>query len=489
MADYTPDQIDERIKADPEMQHLAQNDETEFLARHKQIYREFGFQPNGQPLRTAQKAIKGISKATGIPEGAVQFGASAVLPTVGTIAGMAAGAPGGPVGATIGASGGSILGEAANSLLGITDPMDKTDMAVAAGAPLIGPALSKAGPAAIAVGKRVLPGVGAGLNELAGEVLQKKLQTMRVRKEDVDAARAAMGTVPDFKMHAPNTKAIFNEESAKVAQQALMGVPDSDKYLGALNKVIASSGIGGKDKVNFKDLMTLEEGFNRIKGGKPDEIWAAASGKIIDDIEKAALDPALTPATAAKAQQGLQSFKSFIAINRKHQADETLVNMFTPGKGVLKPSSGNPDLVAFDQKAFKLKLDNDETLKKAFTKDELNSVKDAVANIGYIGKIPNTANTPMGLGSRYGGGGLAGLMVGGPMGALAGAGIEELLRSAISSETGRRVVKSLAKEGRGRISALELQSVLGQVLAGATAGSVAGMKSSPDSTLPFANEQ
>ena len=487
MADYTPDQIDERIKADPEMQHLAQNDETEFLARHKQIYREFGFQPNGQPLRTAQKAIKGISKATGIPEGAVQFGASAVLPTVGTIAGMAVGSPGGPVGAAIGASGGSVLGEAANSLLGITDPMSGSDLALSAGAPLLGPAVSKAGPAAIAVGKRILPGVGAGLNELAGEVLQKKLQTMRVRKEDVDAARAAMSTVPDFKMHAPATKAIFNEESAKAAQQALAGVPDSDKYLGALNHVLESNPDLQK-KISFKTMMTLEEGFNNIKDSKPGEIWAAASGKIIDDIEKAALDPALTPATAAKAQQGLQSFKSFIAINRKHQADETLVNMFTPGKGVLKPSAGNPDLVAFDQKAFKLKLDNDPTLNKAFTKDELASVKDAVANLGYIGKIPNTSNTPMGLGSRYGGGGLAGLMVGGPVGALAGAGIEELLRSAISSETGRRVVKSLAKEGRGRISALELQSVLGQVLAGATAGSVAGMKSSPDSTVPFTNE-
>jgi hypothetical protein len=488
--EYTPNQIDSRIKADKEMQALAQNDETEFLARHAQIYREFGYNHDGTPLRTAQKLIGKTARATGIPEGVVQFGTSAVLPTIGAVAGMAVGRAGGPAGAIAGASGGSVLGEAANSLLGITDPMDKTDMVIAAGAPLLGPLASRTGPAAIKAGKRILPGVGAGLNELAGDVLTKKLSSMRVRKEDVEAARAGLSMAADFKMHAPNTKAIFTEESAKVAQQALMGVPDSEAYLKALNKVIKSSGVGGKDKVNFKDLMTLEEGFNRIKGGKPDEIWAAASGKIIDDIEKASLDPALHPNTAAKAAKGLQQFKSFIAINRKHHADETLVNMFTPGKGILKPSSGNPDLIQFDQKAFKLKLQNDATLKKAFTPDELNSVMDSIKDLGYIGKIPNTSNTPMGLGSRYGAGGLAGFAIAGPAGALAGAGVEELLRSAVSSETGRRVVKHLAKEGRGRISALELQSVLGQVLAGATAGSVAGIRSSsPESSVPFANEQ
>ena len=66
--DYTPDEIDARIQADPEMQKLAQDDETEFLSRHAEIYKEFGYRPNGTPIPTAQKLVGKASKALGIPE-------------------------------------------------------------------------------------------------------------------------------------------------------------------------------------------------------------------------------------------------------------------------------------------------------------------------------------------------------------------------------------------------------------------------------------
>lgn len=489
MPEFTPDQIDKRIKGDPEMQRLAKDDEAQFLVEHERIYNEFGYKPDGKPLSMAKKAIKGFSKATGIPEGMAQFGAASVLPTVGTVAGMAVGSAGGPLGAAVGASGGSVLGEAANSLLGITDPMDKTDMAIAAGAPLLGPLASKTAPSIIAAGKRLVPGATSALHELAGEAMTKQLQGMRVTGEHVDLARKAMGAVPDFMMDAPNTKLIFNEESAKAARQALSEIPGADKYLDVLNGIVKANELGGQGKVSFKKLMTLEEGFNQIKGERPGELWAAASGKIIDDLEAATTGLKPGSAAAVKAQQGLQAFKSFIAINRKHQADETMVNMFTVGKGILKPSAYDSTLVEFDQKAFKLKLQNDPKLKKAFTPEERKSIEDSVADVGYIGKMPKAMSGASGLGSRFGKGGMIGLMAGGPWGAVVGGGIEEVLRQAVSTDVGRKVVKSLAKEGRGRINMLELQSIMGQVTAGAVSGSVAGIKSMPTGTAPFAQEQ
>ena len=478
MPEFTPNQIDERIKNDPEMQHLATNDETEFLSRHAQIYKEFGYHPDGKPLSTAKKLIGKASRATGIPEEVVQFGTAAVLPTVGTIAGMAAGAAGGPAGMAIGGAGGSVLGEAGNSLLGVTEPMEPLDFALAAGAPLVAPALAKAGPAAIVTAKRVVPGMGAGLNELAGERLASKLNSMRVTKDHVRFTRSMLDHAEDFKLAAPNTKAIFNTETATVARQALQGVPGADKYLKTLNRVLGENPDIQKGSVSFKDLMTLEEGFNRIKGGAPDEVWAAASGKIIDDIERAASDPKITAKTAEKARKGLDAFKTFIATNRKHQLDEKLVTMFTPGSGagrIVKPTTGDPNLVLFDQKAFKNMLDNDKDLKRAFSPTELASVKDAIAELGYISRPPSQNADALNLAKRYGAGGMAGWMVGGPMGAFVGAGLEEILRKAVTSETGRRAVKHLAKQGRGHIDAMELHRMLGQVTAGAASGAVAGV--------------
>ena len=156
MEEYSLDQIDKRIDEDPEMQHLAQHDETAFLTKHAEIYKSFGYNPDGSPLRRAKKIIGKVAEHTGIPEDVVQFGASSIRPAIGTAAGMAAGAAGGPVGMAIGGAGGSVLGEAGNSLLGINPPMDKADFAMAAGAPLVGPGIAKAAPATISTLKRVI---------------------------------------------------------------------------------------------------------------------------------------------------------------------------------------------------------------------------------------------------------------------------------------------------------------------------------------------
>jgi hypothetical protein len=494
--DYTPDEIDARIQADPEMQQLAQDDETEFLSRHAEIYKEFGYKPDGTPIRTAQKMVSKASKALGIPEDIGHAAAALPLPMAATFAGTIAGSPGGPAGALVGASGGSVLGEAANSLLGITDPMTKTDMGIAAAAPLAGLAVGRAGAGAAGLAKRLLPGSGAGLNEYAAEQFAKKLSSMRVTAADVDAARAGMSLAKDFKVPVPNLQKLFADESASIAQQASKGIPGTDSYLKDLNKIIAENpelnSLLTQSSMNFKDLMTLEKGFNSLKGERPGEVWAAASGKIIDEIEAMASNTKLHPATKAKAAEGLDAFKKFIAVNNKFKADETLVDMFKPGGKVVKTVAGDTNLVLFDQKAFKDQLANNKILKKAFSPAEIQEMRESVTDIGYISRPPSNSADAMNLAKRYGAGGMAGWMIAGPTGAFAGAGLEELIRKAVTSEPGRKAMKYLAVKGRGKIDGLELQTMLGKIVAGASAGVVPGVTgrgSDPLSTQPFANEE
>lgn len=495
--EFTPAQIDKRIQDDPEMQELAQNDETEFLARHEQIYKEFGYHPDGSPIPAAKHNIGKLSRKLGIPEGVGEAVAAAPLAIAGTIAGTVAGSRGGPAGAVVGASGGSILGEAANSLLGITEPMTPVDMGIAGAAPLAGLGVSKAGPAAISMLKRVVPGAGAGMNELAAEQFAKQLGSMRVTKEHVQQARDAISMVPNFKVPIGNLKKLFSEESGSMARQASKGVPGSEPYLKDLNRVIAENPELGpmvKDSMSFKDLMTLEEGFNRIKSDRPGELWAKASGLIIEEMETALKNPKLTQATKDKTAQGLDAFKKFIQTNRKYHADETLVKAFTPDAtgGIVKTVAGDTNLVLFDQKAFKKFLNNNETLNKAFSPAEIQSMRESVTDLGYISKPPSGGGDAVNLAKRYGVGGMIGWMTAGPMGAFAGAGVEELIRKAVTTETGRRVVKNLAKKGRGKIDGLELQNVLGRVVSGASAGvvpGVTGVGSQPESTQVFANQE
>jgi hypothetical protein len=489
MPEFTPDQIDARIEADPQMKKLAQNDPTAFLAQHTKMYHVFGYRPDGTPLPMAQKAIGNIARTTGLPEGLVHGIAAAPLPILGTMAGMAVGSPGGAVGAAIGASGGSVLGEAGNSLLGITDPMSTADIGIAAAAPVAGLGIGRAVPAAIKIGKRLLPGVGAGLNELAGETLTAKLNSMRVTKADVDAMRGILSTAEDFKIDVPLTRALFQSESGTIGRQAAAGIPETTTYLKELNTQIKNLGTTGK--VSFKDLMTLEQGFNRIKGGRPDELWGKASGLIVDDMEAALSNPALTTATKTKVQEGLTAFKSFIATNRKYQADESLTSIL---KTVVKEVPGESNMVMFDQKAFKTQLKNNQVLNKAFNPVEIAAIKDSVADLGYISKPPSIGGDVLSLGKRYGAGGILGglgaHMMGGSamVGAPVGMAVEEVIRKAVSSESGRRIVKYLAKTGRGQINMLELNSMLGKATAGVMAG-VAGINQPAGEVLTTSQNQ
>jgi hypothetical protein len=426
--------------------------------------------------------------------------AAAPLEMAGTVAGASAGSKGGPAGAMVGASAGSVLGSAANSLLGITDPMTPVDLGIAAASPFGGTAVANAGRGGVKALKRLLPGGGAGMNELAADQFAARLQSMRVTKEHVDQARNMIGLVDDFQVPIGNLQALFKAESGSMAKQASKGIPGSDSYLKDLNRVIAenpelNSLMKGRS-MSFKDLMTLEEGFNRIKSDRPGELWAKASGLIINEMESALSNPKVSAATKGKVTQGLDAFKKFIQTNRKYHADETLTKAFTPGAsgGVVKYVQGDQNMLLFDQNAFKKFLNNNDQLKKAFSPGEIESMRESVKELGYISKPPSDSSNAVNLAKRYGVGGMAGWLLSGgnPMGALAGAGVEEIIRRGMTSEGGRRMIKYLAKKGRGKIDGLELHTALGKIAAGASAAIVPGVTgrgSEPPGMSPFENEQ
>ena len=118
-------------------------------------------------------------------------------------------------------------------------------------------------------------------------------------------------------------------------------------------------------------------------------------------------------------------------------------------------------------------------------------MKDAILDLGYISKPPQGGQDAVNLAKRYGAGGMIGWMAGGPMGALAGAGVEEIIRKGITSPKGREIVKYMAKQGRGHINAMELDQMLGKAVGGMSAGLVPGVTGagSPEGIKPFAEEQ
>jgi hypothetical protein len=484
MADFTIDQINDRIKKDPDMQRLAENDPTEFESQTNQLYRSFGYRPDGSPVPAAQKAFGKISKATGIPEGLVSGVANMPIPIATTAAGLTAGGVvGGGAGAIPGAIAGSVGGELLNAKLGLRDDLTQTDAAVAAAAPLIGPLASRLKSGA-AYGARLLPGGGAAMHELASDTFEKSLDNIRVDKPMVEAMRSTLTHVQDFKVKVPGLRELFDQEINQVSKR--FEQPGSEAYLKKLGEMRAS--MQGDPAMSFKKLMSWEQGFNNLKEGSPHELWAKASGVLIEELEKAAANPKLTPATRAKVEEGVQAFKNVIAVGRKYRANESLDSLF---KQVVQPVAGDVSLTQFNSKAFIKGLRDNEGIKGAFSPAEIESIKESVTNLGYLSKPRTTGNDPASLIQRSGKGAALGFAVGGYGGALAGGAAEEAIAKAVSSEKGRKIVKYLATKGKGKIDMLELDSMMGQMIAGMNAGVVAGVsgRGSAEGTQVFDNQE
>lgn len=475
--EYTVDQIKDRIKKDPEMITLAQDDPTEFKTRATEIYERFGYNSDGKPMPTVRKAIRAGSRAIGIPEAVGEGIVAMPLPIAGGIAGAAVGAGSTKSikGGVAGAVAGSVLGELGNTALGITEPSSLQDLAVTGGSALVGPGLGRLGSGLVKLGKRIIPGMGAGLNEFAGQELVGMLKKMRVTRDDVDLFRKQLGNIKDFDIPIPELKKLLVGQSKETAVLVQRGSRSQSGYENRLASYLQSNPEINKGKIGSKQLMELEHAFNLEKGEFPHEAWGLASKTIVDEMETALSNPKLTARTKGKIQDALTKYKDYITVNRKFHADEAITKAMKIDGSILKSVSGDPDLVRFDSLAFKKFINNDPAFTKAFPMEERQAIADAIKDLGYISKPPSGNIDAVNLAKRYGVGGTLGWLAAGPMGAFGGAAIEEGVRKMVTSESGRAAVRYLAKKNRGRIDMLEVDRLSGQIAAGAGAGTIPGL--------------
>lgn len=480
MPEFTPAQIDARIQADPEMQELAQNDETEFLARHEQIYNEFGYHADGSPMGTALKGIHSISKKTGLSKDVVQGIANVPIPLATTVAGTAAGALSPvPGGAVTGAIAGSVIGEELNYALGLRDKPGPVDLGIAAAAPLLGPLASRMKGPLSNVGQ-ALPGAGKHMHNLAAEAIAKQAKYMEVTDDMVDFMRQNFKSVPTFKTDVPMLKAHVKTELNEVTKSL---VPDN-AYIKKLNEV--TKNLSNRNSISFEQLMATEKSFIDMGSDAPQQVWRKLSGVIVNDLEAQAVNPKLTPQTRAKILAGVEAYKNFVAVNQRKQGQQALESFVN--KSVTQLDDG---LVRFNKPAFLKALNSDGM--SVFEQSERDAIKKAVDDLGYIGPAPKSMTSGAVHTGSYGAVGLGAYAIGGVSGVITAAAILGALRIGLSSEMGRKAITYLAKKGHGTIQGAELHTMIGQITAGANAGGVAGVSGAgtqpPPGVQPFANQE
>ena len=495
MADYTAKQIGDRIAADPEMQDLLKNDETEFDSRAADIYNEFGYNPDGTPHSVAMRGIRKVSDATGIPKDIVQGAANVPIPMATTIAGGIGGSVLGPGGTLAGASAGSVAGEVLNYKLGLRDKPGAVDLGFAAGAPAIGPILSRMKPGLSNIAQ-VMPGAAKTMNQVAAATVAKQAQHMEVTDDMVNFMRQNLGAVQPFKVDVPTVRGYIQQELDSVQKsltnkyKTIKGTNmqvATDPYIEKLKTTLDN--MKDRKSFSFDELMATEKSFIAMGAEDPNGIWRKMSGVLVNDLEQQAMKPGLNPATKAKILAGADAYKNFVAVNQRKQAQSSLQSFLEPGHGVI--TQLDDGIVKFDKQAFLKKIDSEGM--KVFEPTEIADMKKAVSNLGYIDQVKMATISGAVHTGSYGAAGLGAYAVGGVAGVVTLAAVMSAIKIGLSTEAGRKAIAYIAKNGHGKIDGAELTGMIGKITAGANSGTIAGVSgmgtTAPPGVKPFANQE
>lgn len=431
-------------------------------------------------MSTAMKGIHGISKVTGIPKDVIQGVANVPIPLATTLGGAAIGALSPvPGGAVTGAIAGSVGGELANYGLGLRDKPSATDLGVAAGAPLLGPLASRAKSGLSNLGQ-ALPGAGKHMHNLAAETIAKQAGYMEVTDDMVKFMRQNFKNVDSFKTDVPMLRAHVAQELNDVTKSLS---PDNG-YIKKLNEV--TKNLSQRKTISFEQLMATEKSFIDMGSEDPGGVWRKLSGTIVDDLQAQANNTNLTQATRTKIQKGVDAYTQYVAVNKRAQGQKALDSFLNASVTQL-----DDGLVRFNKPAFLKQLNKPGM--SVFEPTELDAMKKAIADLGYIGPSPQSFTSGITHTGSLGIAGLAGYSMHGVSGVIAAAGVVAALRVGLGTQYGRKAIEFLAKKGHGKIDAAELHSILGQITAGANAGAVAGvsgMGTQPSSgAKPFTNQE
>jgi hypothetical protein len=490
----TPEEIKSFVVGNPIAADMLERDEAQFDDTMANLYRHYGYDPEGNELSKAQKGIRKVSEATGIPEWLTTAAAASVVPTITTAAGAIGGmAVSGPVGGYVGAVAGSLGGEQLNVEMGITDPMDAVDVGIAAGAPLV----PVAGRVAKETGKRVLkhlPGAGVGMHQAALDTAVANAAKFGATKEGVTTAWDAVSNLPAYRQEMPKLAKLLQDEGVKLSELTAISPTLADTKYGKQVKGILNT-LQEVGTINNKQIGALQHFFNKEKIDNPGSVWAKASGVLMDDLEDFATAGKYAPEASATVM-GLQKATQMTKrLHASEDMDKLLARVTSE-----KLSDG---VTKFNRDAFvkglreEGKKGYDRVFERGFGADDVNKMITAVKDLGYIAPMPTESISTIGremlpfASIGAGAAAITGSSAYMPIMA-AGVVIGATIKKILTTETGRNWVARLAKEQGGRVSALQL-SEMSMALAGGTSGAaigaMVGAKREPSGTSAFPMEE
>lgn len=416
------------------------------------------------------EAVQDRPHEAGIPLSAVP---AMGVQTLGTMGGAALGALTSPLTGIVGPAAGAALGGSlaarANTALGLTGqekPLLETPYANVYPSDLLGAIpLGIAGATAALKGTvRNLPGANVGRHELAGEKLEQLGQRVgpaRPSSELFTEAAAQGGAVPTPTLWKAAGKVVREEKGMEKGFVSTEAMQAGSGLLDLMRKHGGNVPLDEVEKYRQRLFQKIQTTTDKAELKRLQDLY----GAIHEDLTLAA-----TSGTAA----GAGTLKAAIAAKRKEHAQETLMDVWSPGKG-LQLQEGNHTQIYGKRirNEVEKKLHSDKLFAGSFTAAETVDIRNTLREVGKLTRMTNpdaqgaVGSTLKWLG-RLGGAGGAGygvatgdmttMLTGGAM-LLATEGATAVLTSAMQSNMGRWALREAIREGNGTLTHGSLSAI------------------------------
>jgi hypothetical protein len=389
--------------------------------------------------------------------------------TLGTVGGAALGAPLGPVGSAAGAALGGSLATRANTALGLAPqekPLLETPWANVYPSDLLGAIpLGVAGVSAGAKGTiRNLPGANVGRHEMAAEKLGELGQRMgpaRPSSELFTEAAAQGGAVPTPTLWRAAGKVVREEKGMEKGFVSTEAMQAGNGLLNLMRKHGGNVPLEDVEKYRQRLFQKIQTTTDKAELKRLQDLY----GAIHEDLGLAA-----TTGTAA----GAGTLKAAIAAKRKEHAQETLTDVWSPGKGLQLQEGEHTQIYGKRiRNEVEKKLHQDKLFAGSFTAAETVDIRNTLREVGKLTRMTNpdaqgaVGSTLKWLG-RLGGAGGAGygvatgdlstMLTGGSM-LLATEGATAILARTMQSPTGRWALREAIREGNGTLTHGSLSAI------------------------------
>lgn len=370
--------------------------------------------------------------------------------------GAALGGTLGPVGAAAGAALGGSLATRANTALGLAPqekPLMETPYANVYPSDLLGAIpLGIAGATSALKGTvRNLPGANVGRHELAAEKLAELGQRVgpaRPSSELFTEAAAQGGAVPTVNLWREAGKVVREEKGMKTGFVSTEAMQAGGGLMDLMRQYGGQVPLAEVEKYRQRLFQKIKTTTDRAELQRLQDLY----GAIHDDLALAA-----TTGTAA----GAGTLKAAIAAKRKEHAQETLTDVWSPGRGLQLQEGEHVQVYGKRiRNEVEKKLHGDKLFAGSFTAAETNDIRNTLREVGKLTRVTNpdaqgTLGSTLKWLGRLGGAGYgatSGDLVTGGMMILATEGTSAVLSSAMQSKVGRWALREAIREGNGTLT-------------------------------------